>query len=107
MQLAGHKPYALVGGATGLIGDPSFRDGNVAYQTKDTVDGWVTKIQGQLSRFLDFENGDNRAEMVNNYDWFSDISFIDFLRDVGKCFTVNYMMSKDSVKNELKQNFLH
>ena len=102
LQLAGHKPYALVGGATGLIGDPSFRDAERSLQTKDTVDGWVTKIQGQLSRFLDFENGDNRAEMVNNYDWFSDISFIDFLRDVGKYFTVNYMMSKDSVKKRIE-----
>ncbi|HEL9634045.1 TPA: tyrosine--tRNA ligase [Streptococcus suis] len=102
LQLAGHKPYALVGGATGLIGDPSFKDSERSLQTKDTVDGWVTKIQGQLSRFLDFENGDNKAEMVNNYDWFSDISFIDFLRDVGKYYTVNYMMSKDSVKKRIE-----
>ncbi|HFI0447537.1 TPA: tyrosine--tRNA ligase [Streptococcus suis] len=102
LQLAGHKPYALVGGATGLIGDPSFKDAERSLQTKDTVEGWVTKIQGQLSRFLDFENGDNKAEMVNNYDWFSDISFIDFLRDVGKYFTVNYMMSKDSVKKRIE-----
>ncbi|MCV6633584.1 tyrosine--tRNA ligase [Streptococcus suis] len=102
LQLAGHKPYALVGGATGLIGDPSFKDAERSLQTKDTVDGWVTKIQGQLSRFLDFENGDNKAEMVNNYDWFSDISFIDFLRDVGKYYTVNYMMSKDSVKKRIE-----
>ncbi|HEL2219544.1 TPA: tyrosine--tRNA ligase [Streptococcus suis] len=102
LQLAGHKPYALVGGATGLIGDPSFKDAERSFQTKDTVDGWVTKIQGQLSRFLDFENGDNKAEMVNNYDWFSDISFIDFLRDVGKYYTVNYMMSKDSVKKRIE-----
>ncbi|NQL65658.1 tyrosine--tRNA ligase [Streptococcus suis] len=102
LQLAGHKPYALVGGATGLIGDPSFKDAERSLQTKDTVDGWVTKIQGQLSRFLDFENGDNKAEMVNNYDWFGTISFIDFLRDVGKYFTVNYMMSKDSVKKRIE-----
>ncbi|HFI0467552.1 TPA: tyrosine--tRNA ligase [Streptococcus suis] len=102
LQLAGHKPYALVGGATGLIGDPSFKDAERSLQTKDTVDGWVTKIQGQLSRFLDFENGDNKAEMVNNYDWFSGISFIDFLRDVGKYYTVNYMMSKDSVKKRIE-----
>ncbi|HEL1969234.1 TPA: tyrosine--tRNA ligase [Streptococcus suis] len=102
LQLAGHKPYALVGGATGLIGDPSFKDAERSLQTKDTVDGWVTKIQGQLSRFLDFENGDNKAEMVNNYNWFSDISFIDFLRDVGKYYTVNYMMSKDSVKKRIE-----
>ena len=102
LQLAGHKPYALVGGATGLIGDPSFKDAERSLQTKDTVDGWVTKIQGQLSRFLDFENGDNKAQMVNNYDWFSGISFIDFLRDVGKYFTINYMMSKESVKKRIE-----
>lgn len=102
LQLAGHKPYALVGGATGLIGDPSFRDAERSLQTKDTVDGWVSKIQGQLSRFLDFDEGDNKAVMVNNYDWFGSVSFIDFLRDVGKYFTVNYMMSKDSVKSRIE-----
>lgn len=102
LQLAGHKPYALVGGATGLIGDPSFKDAERSLQTKDTVDGWVTKIQGQLSRFLDFEKGDNKAQMVNNYDWFASISFIDFLRDVGKYFTINYMMSKESVKKRIE-----
>lgn len=102
LQLAGHKPYALVGGATGLIGDPSFKDAERSLQTKETVDGWVTKIQGQLSRFLDFENGANKAEMVNNYDWFGSISFIDFLRDVGKYFTINYMMSKESVKKRIE-----
>ena len=102
LQLAGHKPYALVGGATGLIGDPSFKDTERRLQTKDTVEGWVRSIQAQVSRFLDFENGDNKAEMVNIYDWFSDISFIDFLRDVGKYFTVNYMMSKESVKKRIE-----
>lgn len=102
LQLAGHKPYALVGGATGLIGDPSFKDTERSLQTKDTVEGWGRSIQAQVSRFLDFENGDNKAEMVNNYDWFSDISFIDFLRDVGKYFTVNYMMSKESVKKRIE-----
>ncbi|KAA9302622.1 tyrosine--tRNA ligase [Streptococcus anginosus] len=102
LQLTGHKPYALVGGATGLIGDPSFKDTERSLQTKDTVEGWVRSIQAQVSRFLDFENGDNKAEMVNNYDWFSDISFIDFLRDVGKYFTVNYMMSKESVKKRIE-----
>ena len=102
LQLAGHKPYALVGGATGLIGDPSFKDTERSLQTKDTVEGWVRSIQAQVSRFIDFENGDNKAEMVNNYDWFSDISFIDFLRDVGKYFTVNYMMSKESVKKRIE-----
>ncbi|EHJ56316.1 tyrosyl-tRNA synthetase [Streptococcus urinalis FB127-CNA-2] len=102
LQLAGHKPYALVGGATGLIGDPSFKDAERSLQTKETVLDWSQKIKDQLSRFLDFENGDNKAELVNNYDWFSDISFIDFLRDVGKYFTVNYMMSKDSVKKRIE-----
>ena len=102
LQLAGHKPYALVGGATGLIGDPSFKDAERSLQTKETVEGWVKSIQGQLARLLDFENGQNKAEMVNNYDWFSDISFIDFLRDVGKYFTVNYMMSKESVKKRIE-----
>ena len=102
LQLAGHKPYALVGGATGLIGDPSFKDAERSLQTKETVEGWVKSIQGQLAGLLDFENGQNKAEMVNNYDWFSDISFIDFLRDVGKYYTVNYMMSKESVKKRIE-----
>ena len=102
LQLAGHKPYALVGGATGLIGDPSFKDAERSLQTKETVEDWVKSIQGQLAGLLDFENGQNKAEMVNNYDWFSDISFIDFLRDVGKYFTVNYMMSKESVKKRIE-----
>lgn len=102
LQLAGHKPYALVGGATGLIGDPSFKDAERSLQTKETVEGWGNKIQGQLSRFLDFENGKNKAVMVNNYDWFGSISFIDFLRDVGKYFTVNSMMSKESVKKRIE-----
>ncbi|HEK9108033.1 TPA: tyrosine--tRNA ligase [Streptococcus equi subsp. zooepidemicus] len=102
LQLAGHKPYALVGGATGLIGDPSFKDTERSLQTKETVLDWSQKIKEQLSCFLDFENGDNKAELVNNYDWFSQISFIDFLRDVGKHFTINYMMSKDSVKKRIE-----
>ncbi|MGT2896384.1 tyrosine--tRNA ligase [Streptococcus entericus] len=102
LQLAGHKPYPLVGGATGLIGDPSFKDAERSLQTKETVDGWVKKIQGQLARFLDFENGENKAVMTNNYDWFGSISFIDFLRDVGKYFTVNYMMGKESVKKRIE-----
>jgi tyrosyl-tRNA synthetase len=102
LQMAGHKPFALVGGATGLIGDPSFKDSERSLQTADTVAEWSGKIKAQLERFLDFENGDNRAEMVNNYDWFKDISFIDFLRDVGKYYTINYMMSKDSVKSRIE-----
>lgn len=102
LQLAGHKPYALVGGATGLIGDPSFKDVERSLQTKETVVSWGNKICGQLSNFLEFETGDNKAVLVNNYDWFSNISFIDFLRDVGKYFTVNYMMSKESVKKRIE-----
>ncbi|WP_159547903.1 tyrosine--tRNA ligase [Streptococcus halichoeri] len=102
LQLAGHKPYALVGGATGLIGDPSFKDAERSLQTKETVLEWSDKIKGQLGQFLDFEHGQNKAELVNNYDWFSQLSFIDFLRDVGKYFTVNYMMSKDSVKKRIE-----
>ncbi|MGT2924972.1 tyrosine--tRNA ligase [Streptococcus caviae] len=102
LQLAGHKPYPLVGGATGLIGDPSFKDDERSLQTKETVKGWVESIRSQLERFIEFENGDNKAQMVNNYDWFESVSFIDFLRDVGKYFTVNYMMSKESVKKRIE-----
>jgi tyrosyl-tRNA synthetase len=103
LQRAGHKPYALVGGATGLIGDPSFKNAERALQTKDTVTQWAAKIRSQLERFLDFETEQaNRAEMTNNYIWFENLTFIDFLRDVGKHFTVNYMMSKDSVKTRLE-----
>jgi len=102
LQLAGHKPYALVGGATGLIGDPSFKDSERSLQTKDTVTAWSEKIRAQLERFLDFDNGENRAEMTNNYNWFENLTFIDFLRDVGKHFTVNYMISKDSVKSRME-----
>ncbi len=102
LQLAGHKPYALVGGATGLIGDPSFKDDERSLQTKETVTEWSGKIRSQLERFLDFENGENKAEMTNNYNWFENLTFIDFLRDVGKYFTVNYMMSKESVKRRIE-----
>ena len=102
LQLAGHKPYALVGGATGLIGDPSFKDSERSLQTKGTVTAWSEKIRAQLERFLDFDNGENKAEMTNNYNWFENLTFIDFLRDVGKHFTVNYMISKDSVKSRME-----
>lgn len=102
LQLAGHKPFPLVGGATGLIGDPSFKDAERSLQTKDTVQDWSNKIKAQLERFINFETGDNKAVMVNNYDWMKDLTFIDFLRDVGKYFTVNYMMSKESVKKRLE-----
>ena len=102
LQLAGHKPYALVGGATGLIGDPSFKDDERSLQTKETVENWVQSIRNQLERFIDFKHCDNKAQMVNNYDWMGKITFIDFLRDVGKYFTVNYMMSKESVKKRIE-----
>ena len=104
LQLAGHKPYALVGGATGLIGDPSFKDAERSLQTKDTVDGWVKSIQGQLSRFLDFENGENKAVMVNNYDWFGGMNVLTFLRDIGKHFSVNQMINKEAVKQRLNRD---
>ena len=104
LQLAGHKPYALVGGATGLIGDPSFKDAERSLQTKDTVDGWVKSIQGQLSRFLDFENGENKAVMVNNYDWFGSMNVLTFLRDIGKHFSVNQMINKEAVKQRLNRD---
>lgn len=102
LQQAGHKPFPLVGGATGLIGDPSFRDAERSLQTKKTVQDWSNKIKAQLERFIDFETGDNKAVMVNNYDWMKELTFIDFLRDVGKYFTINYMMSKESVKKRLE-----
>ncbi len=102
-QRAGHKPFALVGGATGMIGDPSFKSAERNLLDKSTLDHNVTCIQGQLSKFLDFSGATiNKAELVNNYDWMSQFSFLDFIRDVGKHITVNYMMSKDSVKRRLE-----
>ena len=102
-QRAGHKPFALVGGATGMIGDPSFKSAERNLLDKPTLDHNVASIQSQLSKFLDF-SGDNpnKARMVNNYDWMSQFSFLEFIRDVGKHITVNYMMSKDSVKRRLE-----
>lgn len=102
-QRAGHKPFALVGGATGMIGDPSFKSAERNLLDKATLDHNVACIQNQLSKFLDF-SGDsgNKAELVNNYDWMSQFSFLEFIRDVGKHITVNYMMSKDSVKRRLE-----
>jgi tyrosyl-tRNA synthetase len=102
-QRAGHKPFALVGGATGMIGDPSFKSAERNLLDKSTLDHNVACIQGQLSKFLDFSGATtNKAELVNNYDWMSQFSFLDFIRDVGKHITVNYMMSKDSVKRRLE-----
>ena len=101
LQLAGHHPVALVGGATGMIGDPSFKDTERSLQTTDTVAQWSESIKQQLSRFLSFE-GDNAAVVVNNYDWFANMNVLEFLRDVGKYYTINYMMSKESVKKRIE-----
>lgn len=102
-QRAGHKPFALVGGATGMIGDPSFKSAERNLLDKATLDHNVASIQKQLSKFLDFSGGtQNRAQLVNNYDWMSQFSFLEFIRDVGKHITVNYMMAKDSVKRRLE-----
>lgn len=103
-QRAGHKPYALVGGATGMIGDPSFKSAERNLLDKTTLDHNVQCIKDQLSKFLDFSGATpNKAELVNNYDWMSQFGFLDFIRDVGKHITVNYMMSKDSVKRRLEE----
>ena len=102
LQMAGHKPLALVGGATGMIGDPSFKAAERKLLTVEEVQHNVDCIRQQLSRFLDFDNPVNGAEIVNNYDWMKDYLFLDFIRDVGKHITVNYMMTKDSVKKRLE-----
>lgn len=101
-QRAGHKPYALVGGATGMIGDPSGKSAERNLLSLEILQKNQDAIKQQLMQFLDFENGDNKAEMVNNYDWFSQIGFLDFIRDTGKHISVNYMMAKDSVKKRLE-----
>lgn len=102
-QRSGHKPFALVGGATGMIGDPSFKSDERNLLNKSTLDHNVACLQAQLSKFLDFSGSTkNKAELVNNYDWISKFSFLEFIRDVGKHITVNYMMSKDSVKRRLE-----
>ena len=101
-QNAGHKPVALVGGATGMIGDPSFKSAERNLLDEATLNHNVTCLKNQLAKFLNFGDGENDAKMVNNYDWFKDFSFLDFIRDVGKLITVNYMMSKDSVKKRLE-----
>ena len=101
-QLAGHKPIALVGGATGMIGDPSGKSSERNLLDEATLRHNQEALKNQLSRFLDFESdADNAAVLVNNYDWMKDFSFLDFIRDVGKHITVNYMMAKDSVKKRL------
>lgn len=101
-QQAGHKPFALVGGATGMVGDPSGKSQERNLLSEDILNHNLNGIQKQLERFLDFDCGPNSAEIVNNYDWFKSFTFLDFIRDVGKHITVNYMMAKDSVKKRLE-----
>ncbi|HET8885361.1 MAG TPA: tyrosine--tRNA ligase [Salinimicrobium sp.] len=101
-QRCGHKPMALVGGATGMIGDPSGKSNERNFLDEETLRHNQKCVKNQLSQFLDFNSGaENQAELVNNYDWMKDISFLGFIRDVGKHITVNYMMAKDSVKNRI------
>lgn len=101
-QLAGHKPFALVGGATGMIGDPSGKSAEREFLSEETLRYNQECIKKQLSKFLDFDSEENAAEIVNNYDWFKDFSFLGFLREAGKFLTVNYMLSKDSVQKRLE-----
>ena len=103
LQKAGHKPFALVGGATGMVGDPSGKSEERNLLSEEVLLHNQAGVRNQLSKFLDFSSGKkNAAEMVNNYDWFKDLSFLHFIRDVGKHITVNYMMAKDSVKKRLE-----
>lgn len=103
-QQSGHKPIVLVGGATGLIGDPSFKAQERQLNTPDVVAGWVEKLQRQTSRFVDFDAGDCSAEVVNNLDWIGQVNVLDFLRDTGKHFAVNSMIQKESVKQRLDRD---
>ncbi len=103
LQKFGHKPIALVGGATGMVGDPSGKSEERKLLSTDILDHNVAAVRKQLEKFLDFNPGkNNAAEMVNNYDWFKDISFLNFIRDVGKHISINYMMAKDSVRKRLE-----
>lgn len=103
LQRAGHKPFALIGGATGMVGDPSFKSEERKMLDEETLRKNLAGIRAQLEKFLDFDpSKPNSAEIVNNYDWFKDFSFLDFIRDVGKHITVNYMMSKDSVRKRIE-----
>ncbi|MCB1675465.1 MAG: tyrosine--tRNA ligase [Halioglobus sp.] len=102
-QLAGHKPIALVGGATGLIGDPSFKAQERQLHSPDVIAGWVSKLQQQVSRFIDFDAGSASAEVVNNLDWIAGLDLLSFLRDVGKHFSVNAMVQKESVKQRIER----
>ena len=102
LQIAGHKPIVLVGGATGMIGDPSGKSAERNLLDEETLHYNEECLKKQLMKFLDFESGEsNAAELVNNYDWMKDFSFLEFIRDIGKHITVNYMMAKDSVKKRL------
>ena len=101
-QRCGHKPIALVGGATGMVGDPSGKSAERNLLSEEQLQHNLNGQKKQLEKFLDFDCGANSAELVNNYDWFKGFSFLEFIRDVGKYITVNYMMSKDSVKNRLE-----
>lgn len=103
LQMAGHKPLAVVGGATGMIGDPSFKAAERKLLTVEEIQHNVSCIRQQLEKFLDFDNSkNNHAEILNNYDWMKDYLFLDFIRDIGKHITVNYMMTKDSVKKRME-----
>ena len=102
-QDAGHKPIALVGGATGMIGDPSFKATERKLNTPDVVASWVEKIRGQVAPFLSFD-GPNAAIMANNYDWFGSMGALDFLRDIGKHFSVNAMIKKESVQQRISRD---
>ena len=102
LQRCGHKPFALVGGATGMVGDPSGKSKERNLLDKITLNKNLTAVENQLKKFLDFENGDNAAVLVNNYDWFKEISFLEFIRNAGKHMSINYMMAKDSVKSRLE-----
>lgn len=101
-QKAGHKPFALVGGATGMVGDPSGKSAERNLLSEEILNHNLACVKKQLEQFLDFDCGENSAEMVNNYDWFKNFNFLDFIRDVGKHISVNYMMAKDSVKSRLE-----
>ena len=104
-QACGHKPFALVGGATGMIGDPSMKSAERNLLDEETLSHNVACLKAQLARFLDFDSdAPNKAELVNNYDWMKDYTFINFIRDIGKHITVNYMMAKDSVKKRLQRD---
>ena len=101
-QRNGHKPILLVGGATGMVGDPSGKDSERKLLSEDVIKQNIEGIKKQLLKFLDFDSNKNSAEIINNIDWFKDFSFLDFIRDAGKHITINYMMTKDSVKSRLE-----